>query len=127
MDQELARFLAGGPTPAELRRVKTQYRAGFIRGVERIGGFGGKSDVLALGEVFAGRPDFYTVRLDRVRQATGPQLLGSAKRWLSDGVYTLEVHPYPEFQTAAAGADRSKPPETGAPPETKFPELERTT
>jgi zinc protease len=50
-DEELRRFLAGGPTPAELRRVKTQFRAGFIRGVERIGGFGGKSDVLAQGEV----------------------------------------------------------------------------
>jgi zinc protease len=127
VNEEVARFLAGGPTPTELRRVKTQYRAGFIRGVERIGGFGGKSDVLALGEVFMGRPDFYKVRLDRVRQATGAQLLSSARQWLSDGVYTLEVHPYPEFQTAAAGADRSKPPETGAPPATRFPELERTT
>jgi len=127
VNEELARFLAGGPTPPELRRVKTQYRAGFIRGVERIGGFGGKSDVLALGQVFMGRPDFYKVRLDRVRQATGAQLLRSARQWLSDGVYTLEVHPYPEFQTAAAGADRSKPPETGAPPATRFPELERTT
>ena len=29
-------------------------RADFIRGVERIGGFGGKSDVLAKGQVFAG-------------------------------------------------------------------------
>jgi zinc protease len=127
VDEELARFLAGGPTPTELRRVKTQYRAGFIRGIERIGGFGGKSDVLALGEVFAGRPDYYKVRLDRVRQATAAQLLGSAKQWLSDGVYSLEVHPYAEFQTARTGADRSKPPETGTPPATKFPELERTT
>ena len=69
VDEELARFLAAGPTPAEMRRVKTQYRAGFIRGVERIGGFGGKSDVLAQGEVFAGRPDFYKVRLDRAWSA----------------------------------------------------------
>ena len=76
VDEELARFLAGGPTPAELRRVKTQYRAGFIRGVERIGGFGGKSDVLAQGEVFAGRPDFYQVRLDRIAGALPAQTPG---------------------------------------------------
>jgi zinc protease len=38
VDEELRRLLTGGPTPAELSRVKTQYRAGFIRGVERIGG-----------------------------------------------------------------------------------------
>ena len=127
IDEELARFLAAGPTAAEMRRVKTQYRAGFIRGVERIGGFGGKSDVLAQGEVFAGRPDFYQVRLDRVARATAAQLLGSAKRWLTDGVYNLEVHPYPEYLAAKSGADRSKLPSTGAPPDTEFPQLERAT
>ncbi|MFL5461405.1 MAG: M16 family metallopeptidase, partial [Gemmatimonadales bacterium] len=101
VDEELRRLLAGGPTAAELSRVKTQYRAGFIRGVERIGGFGGKSDVLAQGEVFAGRPDFYKLRLNRVRQATTTQLSSVARQWLADGVYTLEVHPYPEFRTAS--------------------------
>ena len=127
VDEELARFLAGGPTPAELRRVKTQFRAGFIRGIERIGGFGGKSDVLALGEVFAGRPDFYKVRLDRVARTTAAQLQSSAKQWLSDGVYNLEVQPYPEYQAASTGADRSRLPQPGAPADTKFPQLERTT
>ncbi|MGZ8392004.1 MAG: M16 family metallopeptidase [Gemmatimonadales bacterium] len=127
VDEELARFLAGGPTPVELRRAKTQYRAAFVRGVERIGGFGGKSDVLAQGEIFAGRPDFYKVRLDRLGRASPAQILSAAKRWLSDGVYNLEVHPYPEFQTAQAGADRSKLPDPGASPAAKFPELERAT
>jgi zinc protease len=127
VDEELRRLLTGGATAAELSRVKTQYRAGFIRGVERIGGFGGKSDVLAQGEVFAGRPDFYKVRLNRVRQATITQLSSAARQWLTDGVYTLEVLPYPQFQTASAGADRSKLPAPGTPPEAKFPELERAT
>jgi len=126
VDQELRRFLTGGPTPIELRRVKTQYLAGFIRGIERIGGFGGKSDVLAQGEVFAGRADYYKARLNRIQQATTGQLSNAAREWLSDGVYKLEVHPYPEFQTAAA-ADRSKLPSTGAPTESQFPELERST
>jgi zinc protease len=127
VDEELRRLLTGGATAAELSRVKTQYRAGFIRGVERIGGFGGKSDVLAQGEVFAGRPDFYKVRLNRVRQATITQLSSAARQWLTDGVYTLEVRPYPQFQTASVGADRSKLPAPGTPPEAKFPELERAT
>jgi zinc protease len=127
VDDELRRLLATGPTPAELRRVKTRYRAAFIRGIERIGGFGGKSDVLARGEVIAGRPDYYRVRLQRVQLATPAQLLSSARQWLSDGVYTLEVHPYPEFQTARTSADRSKLPTPGTPPDTKFPQLERAT
>ena len=110
VDEELARFLAGGPTPAELQRVKTGYRAGFVRGVERIGGFGGKSDVLAQGEVWAGRPDFYKTRLQRVAGATAAQVRTVSARWLSDGDYTLEVLPFGEYQVAAAGADRSKLP-----------------
>jgi zinc protease len=127
IDEEMARFLSAGPTASEMRRVKTQYRAGFIRGVERIGGFGGKSDVLAQGEVYGRRPDFYKVQLNRVATATPAQLLSSAKQWLTDGVYSLEVHPFPEHHAAKAGADRSKLPDTGAPPDTKFPSLERAT
>jgi zinc protease len=127
LDEELARFLAHGPTAAELERAKVQSRAGFIRGIERIGGFGGKSDVLAQGEVFAGRPDFYKVRLQRIAAATPRQLRSAAVRWLSDGDYTLVVQPFPDFAAADSGVDRSKPPEPGPPPRAKFPELERDT
>ena len=110
IDEELARLLAAGPTAVELQRAKTQTRAGFIRGVERIGGFGGKSDVLAKGEVFAGRPDYYKTQLARIAGATAAQVRGAAARWLSDGVYTLEVRPFPEYAVAPSGADRSALP-----------------
>ena len=36
-------FLATGPTPAELERIRTTNYANFARGIERIDGFGGKS------------------------------------------------------------------------------------
>jgi zinc protease len=127
VNQELARFLAEGPTPAELQRVKTGFRAAFVRGIEQIGGFGGKSDVLAQGEVWAGRPDFYQTRLQRVAGATAPQIRAAANRWLADGDYTLEVLPYGEYQVAAGGVDRSRLPETGTPPDAKFPAFERAT
>jgi zinc protease len=127
IDEELARLLAGGPTAVELQRAKTLTRAGFIRGVERIGGFGGKSDVLAKGQVFAGRPDYYKTQLARVAAATAAQVRGAAVRWLSDGVYTLEVRPFPEYAVAPSGADRSALPQAGTPPDAKFPALERDT
>ena len=127
VNEEVTRFLAGGPTPAELQRVKAGYRADFVRGVERIGGFGGKSDVLAQGEVWAGRPDFYKTRLQRVASATAAQVRSVSARWLSDGDYTLEVLPFGEYQVAAAGVDRSKMPATAAAPDTKFPAFERAT
>jgi zinc protease len=127
VDQEVARLLASGPTPAELARARARIRAGFIRGVERIGGGGGTSDVLAQGQVFLGRPDAYKERLRHFTTATPAQVRSAAVRWLSDGDYTLEVHPFPDYHAAAAGADRSHPPATGAAPETRFPELQRAT
>ncbi|HET8623382.1 MAG TPA: pitrilysin family protein [Gemmatimonadales bacterium] len=127
VNEELARFLRTGPTPAEVARVKTQHRAAFIRGIERIGGFGGKSDVLAAGQVFSGRPDGYKESFTRIGAATPADLLAASKRWLSDGDYTLEVVPFPDYQVASSGADRSKLPDIGAPPDAKFPTLQRAT
>jgi zinc protease len=43
VDEEVAHFLAKGPTQDELQRAKAGTIAGFVRGSERIGGFGGKS------------------------------------------------------------------------------------
>ncbi len=125
LDEELARFLKDGPTQEELTRAKAQYQANFIRGIERIGGFGGKSDRLAQSQVFMGSPDAYKITLKRVQEATAEDLKSAANRWLSDGVYALEVHPFPEYKTAANGADRSKTPATGTPPELKLPKLQR--
>src|SRR5713226_745624 len=127
LDEELARFLREGPTAEELQRVKTEYAANFIRGIERIGGFGGKSDRLAQSQVFRGRPDAYKDSLKRVQEATAEDLKAAANRWLSDGVYILEVVPFPEYKTASSGADRAKAPVPGTPPELKLPKLQRIT
>jgi zinc protease len=124
---ELAALLKDGPTAAELERVKTQRRASFIRGVERIGGFGGKSDVLAQGEVYAGNPESYAVTLKRVAGSTPDAVRDAAVRWLADGVYILEVQPFPEFTTMPSAVDRSAVPKPGAPPVVRFPRFERAT
>src|SRR5260370_41593468 len=67
LDEELARFLKDGPTAEELQRVKTQNDAEFIRGVERIGGFGGKSDRLARGGGVRGTPGAFKNSVKLVR------------------------------------------------------------
>src|SRR5213592_4839916 len=127
IDEELARFIQTGPTPSELRRVKTQNRAGFIRGVERIGGFGGKSDVLAMNEVYAGNADHYQITRQRTASATAADLRSAAARWLSDGDLVVEVRPYPAYDVVASGADRSKLPAAGTPPDARFPAIARAT
>ncbi len=127
VNEELAKLLAEGPTAAEVERVRTQHRARFIRGIERIGGFGGKSDILAKSQVLGGSPDAYKKTLERVEAATPEALKESANRWLSDGVYVLEVDPYPAFAPAKEGADRKTMPAVGAAPEVKFPAVQRAT
>ena len=122
--EELARFLEEGPTEQEMERVKTQHEARFVRGIERIGGFGGKSDILASNEIYAGDAEFFKTRLEWVRGATAADLKRVAKEWLSDGVYILEVHPFPEFETIS-GVDRSKVPAPGEPPALKMPKFQR--
>jgi zinc protease len=123
--EELAALFKDGPT--ELDRVKTQRRAAFIRGVERIGGFGGKSDVLAQGEVYAGNPENYALTLKRVADSTPAAVRDAASRWLSDGLYLLEVQPFPEFETTPSTVDRTAVPKPGAPPVVRFPKFERAT
>jgi zinc protease len=125
LDEEMARFLDEGPEPREVDRMRTQLLASFVRGIERIGGFGGKSDILAQSEVYGGSPDHYKVGLERVRRATPSNLRDAARRWLDDGAYILEVHPYGEFRTFDSPVDRTRLPEPGAPPAVRFPSLQR--
>ncbi|MDQ7062890.1 MAG: pitrilysin family protein [candidate division KSB1 bacterium] len=127
LDEELARFLDDGPTEKELRRVKAQYFSNFVRGIERIGGFGGKSDILAMNQVYGGSPDYYKSTLQYVKDASPADVHAAAREWLSDGVFVLEVHPFPKYKTLKTDVDRSKLPEPGPPPAAKFPRLQKAT
>jgi zinc protease len=126
VDVELARLLARGPTAEELQRAKAGYLADFVRRSERIGGFGGKSDILAMNQTYRGDPGFYQTPLKTVRQATTRDLQKAAKTWLTDDVYILQVHPYPAYETTRSTVDRLRLPEPGAPGDVGFPSLQRT-
>ena len=94
-DEELKNFLKNGPTEAELQLAKTQIFGSYARIVERIGGFGGKSDLLARCQTFTGNPDCYKDYLKWIQAATPASVKKAANDWLSDGDYILEVQPYP--------------------------------
>ena len=70
IDEELQRLLAEGPTAAELDQARTVFRAGFMRGIERIGGFGGKADALAECAVYTGDPGCFR---DQLRASPRPR------------------------------------------------------
>jgi zinc protease len=127
MDEELARLLASGPTPAELDRIKTADYASFVRAVERIDGAGGKAAILGESQLYGGSPGFYKQSLRWQTEATPADLQSMARAWLSDGVFVLEVQPFPEYQAAAANTDRSKAPALGGSPPLTLPPLTRAT
>jgi predicted Zn-dependent peptidase len=126
MLDELNRFIEQGPTAAELERARIALRAGFVRGLERIGGFGGKADVLASCEVYTGDPGCYRQSLRWIDEAQPADLQRVARQWLSQGDYTLQVLPQPSYAAAAPGIDRaSGPPVIASFPDVAFPELQR--
>jgi len=86
-------FLESGPTDDELERAKVGSRAGFIRGLEKVGGFGGKAVILAQGQVYRGDPAAYKIDLERTANATAARVLAAARKWISKGDYTLTVLP----------------------------------
>ncbi len=125
LDEELQAFLASGPTAEELSRAQASQRASFIRGVERIGGFGGKSDVLAASEVYLGSPDGHERQQENLLTATVADVHGAATEWLDDGVLTVEVRPFATYTTSDSTVDRSSgPPKVADFPSASFPARE---
>ena len=128
VEEELGRLCESGPSRDELERARTGMLARFVRGLERIGGFGGKSDQLAEGAVYGGDPGFYKTRIATIEGATAKDLERSARTALQEnGRFILTVLPFPAWRTASEGADRSRMPDVGTFPEATFPLFERRT
>jgi zinc protease len=126
-DEELRDFLKNGPTSTELQIAKTQILGDYARIVERIGGFGGKSDLLARCQTYRGNPDCYKDYLKWVKAATPATVKQAAVDWLSDGDYVLEVQPYSSDYKTEGKLDRSKEPAPGGPMSLNLPPLQKAT
>jgi zinc protease len=93
IDDEVAKLLRDGPTAAEVAQARAASLAGFVRGIERIGGFGGKADVIAQCQVFVGNPGCYRTTLATIEKTTAAQLKEVAAKWLGRGAFTLQIDP----------------------------------
>ncbi|MFT3931623.1 MAG: pitrilysin family protein [Spongiibacteraceae bacterium] len=121
----LEQFKRSGPTPDALARAKTTYRANVLRQLEKLGGFGGKADVLATGAVFANDAGYFRQQLQHVATATPEQIRSTVQTWLDSGVYVLHVTPYPTLKTHSDTVDRSQVPSAGVAPTPNLPAIER--
>jgi predicted Zn-dependent peptidase len=76
-----------------VRRAATQDVAGRIRGLEQVGGFGGKAVALAEGQVYAGNSEYYRETLQRYA-ATGPgEIRAAMQQWLARPALTIRLEP----------------------------------
>lgn len=126
INEELALFLKKGPSKQELSRVKTSQLADLIRSIELVGGNGGKSGLLAYGQIYFNDPAYYKKSIATIEAAGKRDVRGAAQRWLSDGRYTLEVLPPPELGISPLQAPRDALPQLGPAPEFHTPQFQRT-
>jgi zinc protease len=127
INEELNKILTQGVTAEELERAKTNYFAGFVKGMERIGGFGGTSDILAQSETFEGTPGYYKKIQEWIKNATPADIKKAATVWLSDGEYVLDIEPYGNYAVGDSIAGRKQQPALGAPAVVKFPGVKQFT
>jgi len=127
IDEELQWFLNDGPSHAELTRARIKLMSSLVSRAERVGGFGGKSDLLAQSEVYGGSPDAFQRSLAVYKTASPEQVRDTAILWMTPGSLTLTVVPEKTFVASAPAVDRSALPETGTPPTLALPPIQRVT
>ena len=126
--EEITKLIEKGPTKSELERIRTQIKAGFIRGIEKVGGNGSKSDVLARSMVYGNDPGYYQRQLQHLDDATPANVRAAAEKWLGQAPYVAHIVPFDQtLATSSEAADRSVLPEPTKPEAAVFPEFQSRT
>jgi zinc protease len=124
IDEVVAELLEDGPTSDELRAAVTRTNASVVRGLEQIGGFGGKAVTLAQGELYAGDPAFWRTYLERLNNAEPDDITETASVWLNTGSHEITVLPFGDLASVETDADRSALPVVTETPELVWPTAE---
>ena len=111
LDQIMADLIVKGPTADEVERAVMSEVAGRIRGLEQVGGFGGKAVTLAEGQTFAGDSDFYKKTLASYAAITPAAIRAAMQQWLKRPPLTIVLSPGERAQYAEAKA--VAPPKPG--------------
>lgn len=111
IDEELARIAAEPPTEHEITRAKNRIRSHHIRQLEKIGGFGGRADLLNFYNTNVGDPGVINTDLDRYLAVTPEQISRAAQLTVGASNVRLTVLPEDTFSPSVTGLDRSKMPD----------------
>jgi zinc protease len=122
--EEIARLAKSGPTPAELARAKTKQEFEFVSNLERIGGFGGKADILNQYNTFLGDPDKLRDDLGRYRGATVAGVQKQVDQWLNTANRAvIRFRPETSGRSDENALDRTSEPALGADRPFRAPEV----
>ncbi len=127
MDSVISMLLRKGPDPDQMERAKTRTLASFSRSIERLGGMGGRSDILAESMTYGGSPDVYLDKLEFMANAKPADVKMASQKWLQANHYTLVVNPYPQMSAGKSDIDRSILPDLKPAPDIVFPKIEQAT
>lgn len=82
IDEELDKLRAAPPDEREMQRALNQIEANFYRGMERVGGFGGKANQLNAYYKAVGQPDYFQKDLERYRALTPADIKAAVEKYL---------------------------------------------
>jgi zinc protease len=82
IDEELDKLRAAEPDPREMQRALNQIEANFYRGMERVGGFGGKANQLNAYYKAIGEPNYFQKDLDRYRALKPADIKAAVDKYL---------------------------------------------
>ena len=82
IDEELDKLHAAPPDAREMQRALNQIEANFYRGMERVGGFGGKANQLNAYYMATRQPDYFQKDLDRYRALTPADIKAAVEKYL---------------------------------------------
>jgi zinc protease len=85
IDEELEKLRTAPADEREMARSLNQIEANFYRGMERVGGFGGKADQLNAYYTRTGMPDFFEEDLARYRAMSAEDIRSAVSRYLPKG------------------------------------------
>lgn len=114
IDAELARLAKEGPTAAELDRARAKWEYGYVSGLERIGGFGGKADLLAQYNTYLGDPGKFDEEVARYRGVTRESLRNAVATWINhQNRAVIRFRPEQSSRPAAPEINRAEVPALG--------------
>ncbi|MGC9042988.1 MAG: M16 family metallopeptidase [Myxococcota bacterium] len=123
--KEVKRLTKRGITKDEIEQAKSYFKSEFIRGLKRLGGFGGIADRMNYYYQMLGNPNMFEYDIKRYENASLKSVRDAAEKYLSSNYAEVVVIPEKNIQYNRDEIDRSKMPDGSVEKELNLPLAKR--